>query len=198
MRHLSSDELIDLSEGTLARTRAGHVETCGTCRARLADLRAMRAAASDADVPEPSPLFWDHFTARVRDAVAAEPEPAAPSWWSRWLPLRPSFALGAAALLIVAAGAVWLNAPRVAETPARVASAPPGPIDPGTDVFLSLEDDPAWTVVAGLTGQIDWETAQEAGIVVRPGSVEGAVWMLSDAERRELARLLKSELGAGG
>lgn len=198
MRHLSSDELIDLSEGTLARTRAGHVEACGTCRARLDGLRAAMAALRDVDVPEPSPLFWDHFAARVREAVTAEPPPVAASWWSRWLPLRPSFALGAAALLIVAAGAVWLNAPRVAETPARVESAPPGPIDPGTGVFLPLEDDPTWTVVAGLTGQIDWETAQEAGIVVRPGSVEGAVWMLSDAERRELARLLKSELGAGG
>ena len=37
------------------------------------------------EVPEPSPLFWNHLSARVRDAVAVEPIPRA--WWmTYWRP----------------------------------------------------------------------------------------------------------------
>ena len=36
----------------------------------------------EADVPEPSPLFWEHLSQRVHDAVAAEPVPSR-SWAGR-------------------------------------------------------------------------------------------------------------------
>src|SRR5881296_2602817 len=77
MRHLQSEELIDLAEGAQPESSALHLQTCDECRRRLTDLRAAMAAAADVDVPEPSPLFWDHFSARVHDAIAAEDAGAA-------------------------------------------------------------------------------------------------------------------------
>ena len=55
-------------------------------------------AASDADMPEPSPLFWDHLSARVQDAVADEAdgsprrrgESTGRGGASGWRPSRPS------------------------------------------------------------------------------------------------------------
>ena len=71
--HLQPDELVDLAEGTQAEASRPHLAACEACRRRLADLKAMMSAAVDVGVPEPSPLFWDHFSNRVHDAVAAEP-----------------------------------------------------------------------------------------------------------------------------
>ena len=71
MRHLHPDELIDLAEGTRPESSAPHLRSCEACRRQLADARATIAAASDVEVPEPSPLFWDHFSVRVREAIAA-------------------------------------------------------------------------------------------------------------------------------
>src|SRR5258707_1769981 len=70
--HLSADELVDLAEGARPESSAPHLAACGPCRARLNDLRAMMSAVADVDVPEPSPLFWDHFSQRVHDAAASE------------------------------------------------------------------------------------------------------------------------------
>ena len=56
--------------------------------AQLARAARDDGGVAEVEVPEPSPLFWDHLSARVRDAVAAEP---ARRWWSgvrswpRWL-----------------------------------------------------------------------------------------------------------------
>ena len=71
-RHLSPDHLIDLAEGTRPESSAPHLESCEACRRQLADMRAMMSAASEVAVPEPSPLFWDHLSERVRQAVALE------------------------------------------------------------------------------------------------------------------------------
>src|SRR5689334_13377184 len=38
----------------------------------------------EVDVPEPSPLFWDHLSQRVRTAVASEPVPQ-PRWAVNWI-----------------------------------------------------------------------------------------------------------------
>ena len=64
--HLQHDELVDLAEGTRAESSVPHLAACEACRHQLAELKAMMSAAADVAVPEPSPLFWDHFSARVR------------------------------------------------------------------------------------------------------------------------------------
>jgi hypothetical protein len=77
--HLKPEELVDLAEGTVAEAKVPHLAACAVCRSQLEMLRSMDARARDFDVPEPSPLFWDHLSSRVHDAIAAEG--AQPSGW---------------------------------------------------------------------------------------------------------------------
>src|SRR5947207_14104711 len=102
MKHLSPELLVDLAEGARDESSAPHLRECAECRRQLADLRGAMAAAADLDVPEPSPLFWNHLSARVREAVEAEGTPGL-QWWSpsTW----PRFAvpvLGVLALIVLA------------------------------------------------------------------------------------------------
>jgi anti-sigma-K factor RskA len=103
--HLKAGELVDLVEGTRPESSAPHLAACAACRQQLADARAMMALATDVAVPEPSPLFWDHLSDRVRQAVAAEPEPRR-SWipsltWTRVLVPVASLAVVALVVLLV-------------------------------------------------------------------------------------------------
>jgi hypothetical protein len=49
-------------------------------------------------------------------------------------------------------------------------------------------------MVAGMAEDLDLESAAEAGLMVRPGSVDQAVLGLSDEEQRELAGIIQAEL----
>jgi hypothetical protein len=190
MGHLTSDELVDLAEGTREESSATHLRACPECRRQLEDVRAMMTVAASVDVPEPSPLFWAHLSTRVRDAVRAEGDLRA-AWWrpSTW----PRFAVpaltGAVAVLIVAA----LMTPRVL-----------APIEPQVEVAPGLSNapapllvpqtpaaDPALDLVAELVEQMDWETAIEIEPVIHAGAVQEAFDGLTDAERREMQLLLR-------
>jgi hypothetical protein len=72
-RHLTAAELIDALDDALAPSRATHVTACSACQARIDGLRVTLNTTREADVPEPSPLFWDHFSARVAEAIATDP-----------------------------------------------------------------------------------------------------------------------------
>ena len=75
--HLTPEELIDSRERQLAPARQAHADDCAVCRAELARLEEVVLDVATVDVPEPSPLFWDHLSARIRDRVAHEPPPTA-------------------------------------------------------------------------------------------------------------------------
>ena len=205
--HLNTDELVDIAEGTRPEASAPHLAGCEPCRAQLNDLRAMMSAARDVDVPEPSPLFWDHLSSRVRDAVAADAGPRG-SWLDLWR-RGPAEAghyqrsvLGAVSVMAVAGLliAVVLNSRAMAPAPMAT---PPGTsvvvADAATELLsdVSSDDDPSLTLVASLTDDADLETVREAGLAPR-GSAEHAVTHMSDGELRELGRLLKEELARSG
>src|SRR5687768_735001 len=69
--HLEDDVLLDLVEGTASAEAARHAAGCESCTRRAADARAGLAMASGAEAPEPSPLFWDAFRARVASQIDA-------------------------------------------------------------------------------------------------------------------------------
>ena len=54
--------------------------------------------------------------------------------------------------------------------------------------------DTEWRALAELVGPLDWEAASEAGLALAPGDADRAVLDLDDAERRELSRLVATEL----
>ena len=200
MRHLHSDELIDLAEGTRLESSAPHLRSCEACRGQLTELRAMMSAAAQAEVPEPSPLFWEHFSARVRDAVAAEGAPRRGALfglfgWS-WSGVLMPLSVGGLAAVLVAA-ALMFNSRYMPEltTPPSVSSGPAASIADAAPM-AELADDPSLDMVADLAAQVDWEAAGESGIGLRAHEdvSEKAVNQLSDGERRELGRLLQEEL----
>ena len=73
MRHLTPQELIDLAEDERLEPSLPHLASCDHCRREITNLRAAMGRAAEAEVPEPSPLFWEHFSSRVREAIARLP-----------------------------------------------------------------------------------------------------------------------------
>jgi hypothetical protein len=187
MRHLSPEDLLDAAEGTRAPGEFPHLAECDACRRQLDDLR-QAISAVDVDVPEPSPLFWDHLSARVREVVAAEPQPST-AWWRSWTPWRfgaASAALAAAVLLAVALGHRTTPAGSVPVPPVPVVSAPA----PG----IAAVDDPSLTFVADLAEGVDWDAASRAGFTASAAAVDGALQDLTPEESAELQRLLNEAL----
>ncbi len=195
-RHLSNDDILDLAEQRGNPASRAHLAACPSCAARVDDLRAVLAEARAADVPEPSPLFWEHLSARVSDAVADEAQPGRAAAPVRWL--RPAWLVAAATLAAVAL--VLLVVVRPAPVPpAGPAAAPAVPLaeglpagsddTPGPDVL----DEP-WALVAALSDELPPDGALAAGLDPVPGSAEQAAETLSAGERDELVRLLEAEL----
>ncbi len=177
MTHLTSDELIDAVEGHLAPERQAHLAVCESCQRQKSELAAVLAEAQQASVPEPSPLFWQYLSARVRGAIDGDPRGSALSWW-RWQLLAP---LGAVALLVFALATTIGRPPDVTLDVAA-----------GAAVDAPLADD-SWAALTILVGNIDLETASAAG-VIEPGAADVALLELTSEEQQELTRLLKAEL----
>jgi hypothetical protein len=185
--HLTPEEFVDAAEGLLSPGRLQHLERCGTCRREVSALSALMGEAAGSPCPEPSPLFWEHLSARVRQAVRAEVEPTVPWGLSRlrWPALVP---LGVLAALVVASVATM---PHRSRPDAPLASVSSG----SAERELEFEaDDRDWSVLADLVGPLDWETAEAAGLALTPGDAELVVHELSAEERQELSRLITDEL----
>jgi hypothetical protein len=198
MRHLTEGELLDLAEGAQPESAAGHLAGCQACRRQLADLRSAMTDAAAVEVPEPSPLFWEHLSARVREAVDAEGRPSGAVWLQRWPSWRATVPIGGLAMLVLAATLVW----RPAHEPSTAANASARSelTDIGGDAgdFARPTDDPSLTLLADLTSDLDWDAASEAGLAPWTGAVDAVVTSLSVGERRELHRLLQEALKRPG
>ena len=206
MTHLSRTEFVDFIESSpsLPPGRVQHVGACETCRAEAETLRAALALAQSDQAAEPSPLFWDHFSARVADAVRKEAPARSADPGMAWFrtPLATLAAASTLSVLVIMTG-VWratLHAPSPAG-PARASAAFPGATSPSTPVATTGDDvdaDEAWAVVRAAAVDLRWEDAHAAGISAHPGAVEDVARELTSDERIELARLLDEELKHNG
>ena len=182
MTHLTPDELVDAMDA--GAERRAHLADCDECRRLLADLQGVLSEAQQVSVPEPSPVFWSHFSRRVSAAIENEATPAN-AWraWLRWQVLLP---LGAVATIVLAS---LISMPKNTET-GKALVAPVARVAP---VALDGAPSDSWNTVADLVGELDVETASAAG-VIEPGLAERAVLELTAEEQQELTRLLKEEL----
>jgi len=193
--HLAPEELIDLAEGGRAEVTAPHLQSCEVCRRQVAELRASMSGVVDAaNVPEPSPLFWDHLSQRVREAIAAEGSRGArlagwrerialPASWRSWA------ITGVAAAVAIS---VYVTAPRTLRLPSGArggAAAVSAPLQP-----FGAADDPSLALFADLTEEMDARAITEIGWSSHVGAVDEVVASLTDDERLELQRLLNEEL----
>ena len=202
--HLTLEELIDLAEGARAEAAAPHLQSCEVCRHQLAALRATMSAAAEIVVPEPSPLFWDHLSQRVREAVGGEEAPASrfPGWgWALGGSWRAWAIAGVAAAVIIS---IYVTAPRTLPRSSTFSSTPSSTPSSGARSAAAVSsaplapfgaaDDPSLALFADLTEQIDPQAITETGWSSHVGAVDEVVASLTADERLELQRLFKEEL----
>ena len=171
-RHLTADELVSALDLLPDARVARHLESCATCRAALADLEDMQLRARGAaDVPEPSPLFWEHLSARVRAETDSSPIPRATIWW------RPLTALGALAALVLV---VLVARPSIPKQPIVATDA-------------AATDEASWTTMAQIASTLSRDEVQVA--VASAPERPFAVNDLTPREREAFVRLLDVEMG---
>jgi len=201
-RHLSDDVLLEMAEAGKSHP---HLTQCSRCRQQMEDARDALGLAREAEVPEPSPLFWDHLSSRVHNAVEREVLEGRQGVWTRFARVawRPAVAVALGVILVVSV--VWRMGPALRQPETRSASARQADVQPtangssatdswaGADLLAPLSD-PAWVVIAEVTWGLEIESAAEAGIVMQPGASDRAIAQLSPSERQELVRLLQSDL----
>jgi hypothetical protein len=196
MKHLSPARLVELAEGDRPdREAADHLTTCEACRHEIGSLREMISCAAEVDDLPASPLLWEHFPARVGEAIEHE-EPRATRRAARWTWRNgPAFTTLAASMVVFVAVVVGWQLRAVHNVPQpSVPAYGTGALD-GGDALLPR--DASWSLVAEAGAHLDSDAAAELGFGVRPGSAERAAAQLSRDEQMELTRLLRAEIGQG-
>jgi hypothetical protein len=175
-RHLSEESLLRLADGEGEEDEREHVHACGRCAGRVEDVRAGLVLASRAEVPEPSPLYWEAMRLRVGRRIAEEPQRSAAWGW-----LAPVL-LTAVAVLVVALTTGRAHAP----------AALPAPALPAWSALPPAEEDASLEVLEGV--------AMADGNLEMPGEGEGVSAFLaglSDEEFRGLAASLRESRQGG-
>jgi hypothetical protein len=170
-RHVPDESLADLAEGRGTDAQRAHVRACGGCAARLEEVRSALEIARRADVPEPSPLYWEAMRRNVGRRIEEEPRRSL-----RWAWLGP-LAAGAALAALFALTAGRTHAP----------SATPDPGLPAWSALPPAEDDPSLVVLEGLVAT---ET-RGLGSLDEGGGVGLFLAGLSDEDYRALAESLR-------
>ena len=194
--HLKDDELVDLAEGARPESSAPHLASCEQCRRLVHEMRAMMSVVADVDVPEPSPLYWNHMAARVREEVAtdASPRRVAAAWKHVLMP-ESAAVVAALMIMVVALGSRLIAPPPSPAAPAAVVVKDGGAVDLWDDP--ASEDDESLTLMASLSAGLDLEGVGDTDLAVR-GSAEHAVTHMDPDDLRELQRLLTQELSPSG
>jgi hypothetical protein len=170
-RHVTDETLLDLLEGTADAESRRHAEACAACAERVAEARGGRELAREAEVPEPSPLYWEAFRRTVGRRI--ESESAGRSWRWAWLPVA---ATAAAVLLTV---------------PAQRHSFSSVPVLPAWSALPPADQDAGLTVLEGL----DIADADLSAVDGERDVVESLA-DLSDDESRAFQDALRNREGA--
>ena len=173
-KHVGEAGLLALAEGGGMPSDQAHVDGCSSCAAQLDEAREGLALALGAEVPEPSPLYWESLRRNVGRRIDEEPRRVT-AW--RWLlPLATAGAVVAVALSIG-------HAPRRPGAPLTPAS-----VVPAWSALPPSESDEALTVLEGLavadTSLATWDEGRGLGSFVAG---------LSDEESQSLAESLRRE-----
>ncbi len=187
--HLSAQEQIEALEGVLVAARQRHLEGCAACAGEAAALRTVWGDVREAGgIPDPSPLFWDHFQARVHSAIAEDAARTAVGspWWQG--SVRSFLVVGAAALVVIAVAIAPRVVPSVAVPDDTLASA--------ASEIDALTDQVQWQFMVDVLGSLETDAVQSV-LVPSARGVDAAFETLSGQERATFLRLLEAELSAG-
>jgi hypothetical protein len=190
---------VDLIDSRLDPARERHLLDCAQCQQEATALRDALSRTTESAVPEPSPLFWDHFSTRVREAV--EESPAETIGWAGqpWMGWATA---SSCVLILVLVAALWrAMTPPVSSPSPRLATIAQNPVVAAEPAATSADDpdaDEAWSLVRTVADDVSWDETLAVGLAARPGSVERAALALNARERSELARLLRDEMKRPG
>jgi len=194
MTHLAPQEVIDALEDTLDPARAAHLEGCRACQREVsASGSVLREMSEERQVPEPSPLFWDHFGRRVRVATDSTAVGRSARWSLGWKTLTGLGMVAASLMLIVT---LRSGPGSVTETPTLADAVPVDEVSAASIAELLATELEPWAVVADAASEL---SVADLGAlpVPAPGSAELLVDALTPEERAELVRLLQAEMGGG-
>lgn len=166
---MSDEALMDVMDGAGAAEAGEHLRSCADCRERLEEARAGMALAIEAEVPEPSPLYWEGFSRQLGRRLGAQPRP----WRFVLLPAMAAMAAGLTLVMVRPHGESKPLEPPVAFLPAW------SPLPAG-------EEDPGLTALQSVA--VDLEPEAECA------RVEECVADLSDDEGGDLAAMLRREV----
>jgi hypothetical protein len=194
MTHLTETQFIDVLEtGVPVDSRlASHLAVCEACQAALAELTGGLADARAVTLPEPSPLFWDHFSRRVRAATSQETAAGQAGWRHLWQPLvGATLAVATLALLVVFRATPGTPLTHEPATPSGSIIAAVTPAS-GTPVAAEV-DDAGLNVVAVLAQDLRAEDLQQ---IAQPttDATAAAIEDLTPAQCAEFIRLLKAQM----
>ena len=191
-RHPSRESLLALVEERGSARDRDHVERCERCRRDVVVWRASLVAVRDVEVPEPSPLFWDHLSARIGEAVAAEPVPVVAAAGLRLLSWRAGLWMTATAVAVALAVAVtWRPSGRAVQPAASTGAAQPGW---SADTAALDTADAEWEFLLTLAGAAEEGPSGDLIEGMHPGMADRALLALSGSERTALVELLETEL----
>jgi hypothetical protein len=182
--HLRPEEFVEVLDGVAEAPARAHLATCAECRAQLDELHEVMRESAGVDAPVPSPLFWDHFSDRVRHATAVLPA-RAPWWQGVWRPAAVFAAAAGAVALIVVLQSRPTDAPGLS-----MAEAPTTPVAE----MAEMPDDGSWSLVVGLASELNYADVKVATEPVA-GTADVMIAELTPSQRSELARLLEKEMG---
>jgi hypothetical protein len=174
-RHVADEMLMDVLDGAAPPEARAHLGECAQCRARVEEARGMLALAEQAEVPEPSPLYWETFRRQVDGRIAAG-EPA------RWRFRMWTVLAAAAATLILGAVLVERGLP---PAPAPESAA----LLPAWSPLPSDEEDGGLRLLSAL-GPSPEDLRSASGCDAVADCIAG----LSDEETGALADALQVEL----
>jgi ferredoxin len=173
--HVSDAAVVDLALGAGTASECAHAGSCEACAERVLEAASALELAQRAEVPEPSPLYWQALRHGVRQRIAEEGQETR----RRWAVLVP---LAAAAAVLTA---LW-NGPTL---PVK------GPLAPGLAAWSALpleEDDDGLRVLEGLALSSDELAGWNRG-----EGLSAYLANLTDDESRVVAETLR-ERGQGG
>jgi hypothetical protein len=205
MKHLTPEELIDSLDRPLPPARQAHADDCARCRAERTRLATVVREVAAVDVPEPSPLFWDHLSARVRESVAQEPPPRVSPGWQRspgWIGSLWTHWAMTSAVVAICVSVAWMGWSAIEtrrghtsthDTHPGIAATNANATDTGAAAAVDPSDED-WAMMMSVAEEATWDDAESLSIEVRPATVERALNELSSDERRTLVQLLNAEL----
>jgi len=186
-RHLSPQEFVDALDNQLAPVPRSHLNHCERCREEFEEMQGLASSvAASTDSTEPSPLFWDHFSRRVRVATSGLPASSRERWWQMgW---RPILAVGGLVAAVVLAVVIR------SQPDAQVASSR-GSVATATGESLTVGDEESLNFVVQVASSVPYEEFQQAA---RPSvdATDAMVDQLTPLERAEFVRLLKAQIGS--